>query len=83
MTNQIRSGLAICSRRRRLVSATRSAPARMVASSLAVLMVAAGAGLLGGGHLLAQASSAGAISFSQRDAIGDKTLRLRHSNRTG
>lgn len=58
MTNQIRRVLAICSRRRRLFSTTRSAPSMMVASSLAVSMVAACAGLLGGGCLLAHASSA-------------------------
>lgn len=59
MTNQIRSGLANCSRRRRLLSVRPSGPARMATSSLAVLLLAAGAGLLGAGHLLAQASSAG------------------------
>jgi hypothetical protein len=59
MTNQIRSGLAICSRRRRIISFRPSGRARMAASWLAVLLLAAGAGLLGAGHLLAQASSAG------------------------
>jgi len=58
MTKQIRTGLAICSRRYRLVSITRSAALRMVASSLAVLLVAACAGLLDGGRLLAHAGSA-------------------------
>ena len=58
MTNQIRTGLAICSRRCRLVSTTRSARARRVASSLAVLLVAACAGLLVGGCLLAHAGPA-------------------------
>jgi hypothetical protein len=59
MTNQVRRGTAVCSRRCRLVSPTRSAPSRRVASSLAVLLVAACAGLLvGGGRLLAHASSA-------------------------
>jgi len=57
MTNQIRCGLAICSRRFAL--ARPSAPLRIAASWLAVLLIAAGAGLLGGGHLLAQASFAG------------------------
>jgi hypothetical protein len=58
MTKQIRSGLAICSRRFRLVSTPRSAPSRRVALSLVVLLVAVCAGLLGGGRLLARASSA-------------------------
>ena len=56
MTNQIRCGLAICSRKFVLVRP--SCPSGKAASWLAVLLVAAGAGLLGGGHLLAQASSA-------------------------
>lgn len=59
MTNQIRGGLAICFRRCRFVSATLSGPGLMVASSLAVLLVAACVGLLGGRRLLAQISSAG------------------------
>ena len=58
MTNQMRRGLAICSRRCRLVSAARAAPPRVVASSLAILVVATCTGLLGGGRLLAHASSA-------------------------
>lgn len=58
MTNQIRIGLAICFRRSRLVSTTQTDPARRVTSWLAVLLVAACAGLLGRGRLLAQTSSA-------------------------
>ena len=58
MTNQVRRRPAICARRWRRVSTTRSVPSRMAASSRAVLLVAAFAGLLGEGHLLARASSA-------------------------
>jgi hypothetical protein len=59
MTNQIRVGLAICFCRCRFVSVTPSGPARIVASSLAILVVAACVGLLGGRHLFAQTSYAG------------------------
>jgi len=55
MTKQIMSGLAIGSR---LVSTPRSGRSRRVALSLAALLVAIGAGLLGGGRLLAGAGSA-------------------------
>ena len=55
MTKQIRIALAICSRRCGVVSTTRSASSRRVASSLAVLRVAACAGLLVGGGLVAHA----------------------------
>jgi hypothetical protein len=58
MTNQMRSGLAIRSRTCRLVLAARAFPPRVVASSLAILVLAACTGLLGAGRLLAQASSA-------------------------
>jgi hypothetical protein len=58
MTNQIGRGLAIYSRGHGLVSTTRSALSGLVASSLVVSLVAACAGLLGGGCLLAHASSA-------------------------
>jgi hypothetical protein len=58
MTNQVRRGTAICARRCRLVSTTRSSPSRRVPSSLAVLLVAVCAGILDGGRLLAQAGSA-------------------------
>jgi hypothetical protein len=57
MTNQIRSGLAICSRRFVLIRP--SGRSWIFAASLTVLLVAAGGGLLGGRHLLAQAGSAG------------------------
>jgi len=59
MTDQIRTGLAICSRRCRFVSFKPSGPPRRVAPWLAVLLVAACAGLPDGEHLVAQASSAG------------------------
>jgi hypothetical protein len=58
MTNQVRRAPSICSRRCRLVSPIRWVPSRMVESSQAVLLVAACAGLLGGGSLLARSSSA-------------------------
>jgi Domain of unknown function (DUF4410) len=57
MTNQIRSERAICFRR--FVSVRLSGPRRMAASWLAVLLMAAGAGLLGGRPLLAQANTPG------------------------
>jgi hypothetical protein len=55
MTKQIQNELAICSR---LVSTPRSARSRRVALSLAALLLAVGAGLLGGGRLLARAGPA-------------------------
>ena len=57
MTNQIPGRLAV--RSLRFASARTSGRSRMAAPSLAVLLVAAGAGLLGGRHLLAQASADG------------------------
>jgi hypothetical protein len=56
MTNQIRSGLVLCCRR--FFSGRPAGRAPIVASCLAVLLVAAGAVLLGGGRLLALAGSA-------------------------
>jgi hypothetical protein len=58
MTNQVRRRPAICSPRCRLLSTTRSAPSRMFAPSLAALLVAACAGLLSGGRLLAHPNAA-------------------------
>jgi hypothetical protein len=55
--NQIRIGSAISSRRSRLIPTMHADPARRVTSSLAVLIVAACAGLPGWGRLLAQANS--------------------------
>lgn len=71
MMNQIRCGLAICSRKFVLVRP--SGPSRLAASWLAVSLVAAGAGLLGGGHLFAQASFAGQ-SYSATALQTAKTL---------
>jgi hypothetical protein len=62
MTNQTETGFAICSRRRGFVSARPSGRMWMLAPSLPVLLVAVGAGLWGGGHVLAQASPAGQSS---------------------
>jgi hypothetical protein len=73
MTNQIRSGLASYSRSYRFVSVVPSGPWRVAALSLAVLLVAACAGLLGAGHLLARASSTGQSSAAT-PAHSDKKL---------
>jgi hypothetical protein len=70
MTNQIRSGLAICSRR--FDSERPSGLVRMVAPSLAVLVVVTGAGLFGVRHLLAQASSPGQISSASTSPSAKK-----------
>jgi len=58
MTHQIRSGLAICSRRCGVASLRPSGASRSAASWLAVSLLAAGVGLVSGRHLLAQAGSA-------------------------
>jgi hypothetical protein len=58
VTNQIRIGLASCSRRSELVSTTHTDSAQRVTSWLAVVLVAACAGLVGCARLLAQTSSA-------------------------
>jgi hypothetical protein len=68
MTNQVRGGPAICSRRSRLFSITHTNPTRRVTSWLAVLLVAVCAGILGWGRLLAQTSSA-APSPSAKTAL--------------
>jgi len=73
MTTQIRSGLAICSRRRSFFSVRLLRPLWRAASSPVVLLVAACAGLLGAGNLLAVASSAGQSS-SAIPAHSDKRL---------
>ena len=70
MTNQIRSGLAICCRR--FVSGRPAGRTRIVASWLAVLLVAAGAVFPGGGGLLALAGSAAQSPSASAPQAGKK-----------